>query len=530
MSRNKRQANRAAAAVSNKTEAEAIKENLNEVKSSVKEKVDELKKEAEAKLSQAAQAKEKQEKTAQAAPKASETSPQKTSNNQSANKPPEQTAKKVADKPVNKAPEMAKAEKNTTKVDKPTSEPKKTEATGKQQAPIKPRPKQQGLKNKQQINYAPAEKAPSGGGGKLLASLALLLGVAGTGLGAYSFNELRTLKAGVSQGVDAKLNSLDGKIAELAKVDPTAAVKGQLDALSSKQQAFTAAETRFNERIATVEQMQKGLSQSVKKEIDTALAAKLAAVDSLLAKVKDIELGQQGLSKNLSEANAASRAISAEGMEKQEVGYLLRMANYKLQSEADVIGATGLLKLAESKLLAANQGKADAMVDAVREKVIHLSGVKAVDTDALLSQLKSVSRNISKLQPKVSKATTATTTEQGATSNGVLDKITAVITSGVKYTPNDPSKIDISAETILIEKRLMQADVKTAELAVQSHNKVMLAESVKAISDSLDKFFAADETAKAIEKTLKTIAESELETVMPNLSGLVKQFESTQVQ
>ncbi len=81
---------------------------------------------------------------------------------------------------------------------------------------------------------------------------------------------------------------------------------------------------------------------------------------------------------------------------------------------------------------------------------------------------------------------------------------------------------------MLIEKRLMQADLRTAELAVRSQNQVLLAESLRSVHDSLDKYFAQDSTAEAINKALAAIEQRKLETVLPDLSPLVKQFEGRQ--
>ncbi len=364
-------------------------------------------------------------------------------------------------------------------------------------------------------------------------ALAILLGIAGTGLGAYSFNELRMLKTnmGGSNDITAQLTGLTDKVSGLEKSANTAELKKQLAELSKQHTAFQEAEERFNERVSKVEQMQTGLSKSVATDIDTALKSRLGAVDTLLAKVKDIELGQQGLSKNLTEVTAAKKAAEAAGMQRQEVAYLLRMANYKLQNEGDVAAATGLLKMAEDKLLAASNGQADKMVDAVREKLIQLSGVKVVDNDALIAELKAVSKAIPQLVVKTDKPAPATdkaTTE--TKDDSVFAQIGSVIASGVKYTPKDPSKIDISSETILIEKRLMQADIKTAELAIRSHNKVLLSQSLQSVKESLGKYFSSDETANTINSKLTALSQSQLETVLPDLSDLVKQFQATQVQ
>lgn len=368
--------------------------------------------------------------------------------------------------------------------------------------------------------------------GGLGVGLALLLGVAGTGLGAYSFNEIRALKAQQSDTsvLAPKIDGLNKDITNVANETITA-LKEQADNLSKQQKAVENVETTLNKRISAVEQMQKGLTKSVKSDIDQALDAKMGAVDALLNKVNDIELGQKGLAKNINQVSAGSEAINPVNMSKQEIGYLLRMAHYKLQSERDVVGATGLLKMAEDKLLAANKGKTDELVDSVREKLIQLSGVKPVDADALVAQLKTVSQRITDLQMKVPELTVNDEADSDEPeSSDVFSKLGHVIASGVKYTPKDPSKIDISAETILIEKRLMQADVKTAEFAIQSQNKVILAESIQSIKKSLEHYFADDETARAIDDTLTTVSQSQLKTVLPDLSGLVKQFDNYQIQ
>lgn len=377
-------------------------------------------------------------------------------------------------------------------------------------------------------------------GSNKVAGLALLLGVVGTGIAAYDFNEIRALKSAgdATATLTTQVNALDSKIATLGNKEAEAALAAQLETLVSQQKALKAAEERVNQRVDALEQMQNGLSKSVQSDIDNALKSRMSSVEALLAKVKDIELGQKGLSKNLSEVTAVGQAISSEGMTTQEVGYLLRMASYKLQSEGDVLGAKGLLTMAGDKLLAANKGKTDDMIDAIRAKIIQLDGVQPVDTNKLLGQLKEVSRSIAylvvKTEDKTATAATDTTEKtadtEAAQSSGFFGKIGDVIASGVKYTPNDPSKIDISAETILIEKRLMQADVRTAELAVQSRNETMLSESVRAINSSLDSYFADDKTAQSIKALLLQIESSKLKTSLPDVSELVKNYEKSQNQ
>lgn len=481
MSKNKKQAAQSAkpqAKQSTASEAEQIKDNLKNVQASLKDSID-------------------AKSTDTAANSPTETADKKPTAAKDSGKPAENAVEKTA--------ETAKA-KVAAKTDKPAAT---TTATAKKQ-PEKPA----------------QQTAKKGGAGVLLA---LLLGVAGTGLGAYSFNELRNLKASnTSNDYAAKLAAIEG---QLANLDNNDAGTQQLTELLSQVKSLKAAETGFNERMAKVEQAQAGTATNITATVEQQLAAMEQTVKTVQEQVDAVKLGQQGLVKNINDVTAGSQSVTDSGMAKQEIGYLLRMANYKLSSERDVSGATGLLQIAADKLLAANQGQTDALIDAIRAKIIQLQGVTMTDENALIAQLGQVSRDIPLLVVKsqAAESTAANTTEATAeTEAGALDKITAMITSGIKYTPKDPSKIDISAETVLIEKRLMQADVKTAEFAVRSHNKTLLSESFRSIRDTLDKYFADDATAQGVKTALNGVEQSELSVVLPNLSDVIRQFEQNQ--
>ncbi len=448
------------------------------------------------------------------------TAQQETTNIQTDNNNEQKTDK------LKKTP-TAKDERNKSSEkarEKPQTPPRKAHST----VPRKPKP----------IVKAPPE--PTRKKGSLGIALALILGIAGTGLGAYAFNELRLLKGQQDSIADtqAQLGKLSQKVGQVEKDKQTAHNKKQLANLAKQQATLKAAEQHLNQRISKVEQMQKRLSNSVATDIDSALKARLGAVDALLAKIKDIELGQQGLSKNIHQAGSGSQVMNETAMKRQEVGYLLRMANYKVESEGDVIAATGLLKMAENQLLAVNQGQNNALINAIRDKLIQLSGVKRIDSNALISQLTTIAQAIPKLVVKSNKTKTVDADKntgkpqeddkQPGQKKSMLGKIGAVLASGVKYTPKDPSKIDISAETALIEKRLMQADIKTAEFAIRSHNKVLLAQSIQSLRESLDSYFAQDETAAVINDQLTQLSNSQLQAVLPDLSSLVKQFQAAQ--
>lgn len=384
-------------------------------------------------------------------------------------------------------------------------------------------------KPEQKTSHSPAKthshaKTEKKGGG-LMTTLALLTGVAGTGIGVYNYDQIRQLSTNnPATAITDQLTAVENKISQLGGQNTDELAKQLTSKLSALSQLTKTNEKKVIERLSAVEQTQNGLSKTLQGDLNKTLDTRLNEVNALLQKIDQIELAQKGITQNLNQVTAAGEAVTAKGMAKQEVGYLLRMANYKIQSEADAEGAAGLLKIAEDKLLLLNEGKIDPMIEAIRQKFIQLQGVKPVDSNTLIGELKQLSGIIPNLTPRPAEAS-ATANDNAEQSGDLFSKVGNIIASGVQYTPNDPSKIDISAETILIEKRLMQADIRTAELAVRSQNGILLAETLNSIRANLDKYFANDDTAKSIRATLADIEQQKLETVLPNLGSLVDQFE-----
>lgn len=523
MSRNKKQSTKAAAARKTSQEAasqaEQIKDSLQNVQASLKDSIDTV--------SGDKAAKDSKQSVESPAEKAIGKTNEKTNNspNEKPAKASGQTTKADAQKPVKKPVEDNKKTQSASQAASQTTDtpPDVTEKKASQLA-------QQVPTSQSSLSPEPVPAVKKSGG---LALLALFLGVAGTGLGAYSFNELRTLKAANSStDYTAKLTAIESQLKTLESLDADA-TQQQLTELLSQVKSLKAAETGFNERMAKVEQGQSGAVKNITSSVEQQLAVMGETVKAVQGEIDEVKLGQQGLAKNISSVTAGSESVSDSGMAKQEIGYLLRMADYKLVSERDVLGAAGLLQIAADRLLADNQGQTDTLVDAIRAKTIQLQGVKMTDENALVSQLGQVARDIPLLVVKSSAPASATAAVNAPaatekTTDSVFDKLTSAITSGIKYTPKDPNQIDISAETILIEKRLLQADVKTAEFAIRSHNKTLLSESFRSIRDTLDKSFADDDNAKGIKQALTAIEQSELSVVLPSLSDVIKQFEQTQ--
>ncbi len=245
----------------------------------------------------------------------------------------------------------------------------------------------------------PAAKNDKSGTG-LVAKLALLLGVLGTVIAAYDYNEIRTLKSqNHSAELVAKLDAAEAKIAELSARN-TDALEAKVTALANDAAALKTTGGRVNERLSAIEQTQNGLTKTLQGDLNATLDARLNEINALLKKVEQIEMTQEGLAQNLNQVTAAGEAVTAEGMARQEVGYLLRMADYKIDSEGDTVGAMGLLKIAEDKLLLLNQGQSDNLINAIRQKNIQLAGVKPVDPNAIISDLRAISRQVPNLIAK----------------------------------------------------------------------------------------------------------------------------------
>lgn len=517
MSRNKKQSTKAVKSQTGKTTASEV------------EQVKDSKQDAKVPLKDVVDTPQEKQSTAKSDAKTAAETADKTIDKTAAKAADEVVVKDNAEKPKTDTPVTKASPVEAAKTEKKTEEKAKTveKEAGKQATPVLNGDKAAEPAKQQSTTASPETTTPaakkSGGAGVFLA---LLLGVAGTGLGVYSFNELRTLKAAQSTNdYTAKLAAIESQLQELGKAGSG---EQQMSELLSQVKALKTAEAGISERITLVEQAQGGTAKNITQTVEQQLAAMDTKVKAVQEQIAGVKLGQQGLVKNISEVTAGSEAVTDSGVAKQEVGYLLRMADYKLASERDVTGAAGLLQMAADRLLAANQDQSNALIDAIRAKVIQLQGVTMTDENGLLIQLGQVARDIPLLVVKSDQSAVAAEATDEKSSDNALDKITSVIASGIKYTPKDPNQIDISAETVLIEKRLMQADVKTAEFAIRSHNKTLLSESFRSIRDTLDRNFADNETAQAIKVALAAIEQSELTVVLPSLSGLVKQFEQAQ--
>ncbi|PID61285.1 MAG: hypothetical protein CR974_04315 [Gammaproteobacteria bacterium] len=428
------------------------------------------------------------------------------------------SAKKSSPQQSAKAEQVKKDNKNSKKIDDKAP-----------QKPVAKSDKPAGSMAAKPAQPAPAQAAPEPAKkGGLVPVLALLTGIAGTGLGVYNFDLMRKSNDNSEvKALTAQVKTLEDKLAALNTGGNTQALEKKLSAQIAKATASAKADNgKFNQRLSAIEQTQNGLTKTLQGDVKATLDKRLAEINELLKKVDQMELTQKGISQNLRQAVAAGEAVTAEGMAKQEISYLLRMADYKVENEGDAESAAGLLEIAEKKLLLLNKGKSDKMVENIRQRYIQLRGVKAVDSNAIIADLRKLSATIPNLKAKPSEQVVETVKVVEDKDGGMLATIGNAIASGVKYTPNDPSKIDISAETVLIEKRLMQADIRTAELAVRSENGVLLAETLSSLRAALDKYFADDATAKSIKATLANIEKQKLETVLPDLSSLAEQFDN----
>ncbi len=370
------------------------------------------------------------------------------------------------------------------------------------------------------------EAAKKGG---LVPALALLTGIAGTALGVYNYDQIRRLgDSETTEALKTQIATLEEQVKSLSSANKAvseSAAKQVVAAISKAEQASKAQQDSVNQRLSKVEQLQNGLAKTLQGDLKNTLDQRLNEVNALLNKVDQMELKQKGIAQNLAQMVAAEDATSAEGMAKQEIAYLVRMADYKIVYEGDVISASGLLKIAEEKSLLLSKGQMNTKIKALQQAYQQLIGVESVSNETVVSDLKALAVQVNQLKPlEVDRGEGSSVP---AHADGVWGKVeTLLVTGGMKVIPGDPNDIDISAETGLIEKRFLQADLFTAELAVRSQNMALLKSSLKSVNTRLDKFFAADDNAKAIKKTLATIEHKKLKVTLPDLSDLVSQFKN----
>ncbi len=377
-------------------------------------------------------------------------------------------------------------------------------------------------------NTQQTEPAKKGG---LVTVLALLTGLAGTGIGVYNYDLARKAHAGNSTAaLEAKIAELEKKLGSVsadsakAATEATQAIDAQVkEALAKVSNAVKAEQEGVNKRLSQVEQLQNGLSKTLKGDLKNTLDKRLNEVSALLNKVDQIELTQKGISQNVQEMVAAKDALTAEGMAKQEISYLVRMAEYKTAYEGDVVSARGLLKIAKDKLLLLTKGQRDTRVGTLEQAIQLLDGVERESNDVVISQIKALAENVNKLKPKEIKGEGKSI----SASDDTWGKIEMLLVSGgMKIIPGDPNNIDITAETGLVEKRFLQIDLFTAELAIRSQNLTLLGSTLDSINKRIDTFFAADDNAKAIKAAIDKIKTQRLKVTLPDLSKVVELFKA----
>lgn len=382
------------------------------------------------------------------------------------------------------------------------------------------------------------EPKKSGSG---LAVLALLIGLAGAGGAGYLYQELTKLKAAqasmdqttaintanqANQNVTRLESSLQNLQAELAKKTDD---KGQtaLNQLKTLEQTINSFQGEVKNTQQNLRNEFKQLAQAStnpegqKKLIDDAVNARLSEFSELLGKVQQLENEQQSITKSMAEAEAARQMLSSENIARQEIGYLLRVANYKLQLDGDIAGAIKLLKEAEIRDLALHPTADNPFLNALRDNIKTLEGLSKADLSYLLDTINTISNEVNTLNAK--KVDTSPLLVSAKPDGSFLSKVAYTLASGIKYTPKKTDEVSVSAETALLEKHLIQADLRQAALALRLHDATLFATQLKSISARLDTYFVADDALKKIKALLDTLskAQTELAKPAPNLDALI---------
>ncbi len=194
---------------------------------------------------------------------------------------------------------------------------------------------------------APASRAR---GGRLLASLALLLALGAAGGAGWLYYEL--VHRGTLRAVDERVAAVEQAVR---------AVDGQLD------------------RLERLEQRQREELEAFRQRQQAALNATETALRESLARV------------------ARQAPPSTGEWQRAEVQYLLRIANHRLLMERDVSGALRLLEAADTILAQLDDFALHDVRASLADEIAALETVEGVDVQGLFLRLEALKRDLDRL-------------------------------------------------------------------------------------------------------------------------------------
>ena len=318
---------------------------------------------------------------------------------------------------------------------------------------------------------APPPPAPRvrRGGGRLLASLALLLSLAGIGGAGYLYYEL--IHRDANQAVALQLAALTADVAQADR---------RLGALAKSQQAALQA---FREREAA------------------ARAATEAALRETLASV------------------ARQAPPSTGEWQRAEIQYLLRIANHRLLMERDLPGALWLLQTADTLLAQLDDFALHPVRARLADEIADLQAVEGVDLQGLFLRLEALKNDLHQLPLRLPRF--AVPEQPTAAAAGLWDTLAQQFSGYLRLRRFDQSVKPLLApeEAVYLELNL-RLMLERAQLAAVRGEQLVFEHSLATAGEWIRDHLDLDErTVQRALAELEALQRVSLHQPLPDISG-----------
>lgn len=357
----------------------------------------------------------------------------------------------------------------------------------------------------EQSAVSPSESVSKSGGGRGLATLALLVGLAASGGAGYGFYMNYLQLQGVQgygqqiQGLAAQLEELEQKSTQLQSVPEQTR---KLSQLMEREQQLGSRLDRL-ERLPSLEELEERRRILVRLQSD-----------------------QQNLSGRVEKVLGASR----EDWRLAEAEHLLRMAMLRLSAMQDVKSAAALIQ--ESDLILQKQDDPGAY--GARQKLLEsleaLRSVPELDRTGLFLQLgalRGLTSQLTSASPKFKMDGTpaANPVEDKKTLQYWLNELSRYIRIDLDSVNN--IKPLLAGQTLGQVRLALALAIEQAQWAVLNGNTEVYRQSLKQAHDLLmEHFTAADLESRAVAERIKALMTRQVAVELPDLTGTLRALEA----
>ena len=361
----------------------------------------------------------------------------------------------------------------------------------------------------------PAPAQGKGGGGRVLAALALLLALGAAGGAGYLYYELIVKQPFAKQYAPVET------VQELARVERSVTQNTQTEAdLATQLEAVQAA-------LASLDEAQAARAA----ELESSVEAAVGRVDRQLESQRDaLEATEAQLLTNLNEVANRAPPTRAE-WKVAEVEYLLRIANHRVLMEKDADGGLELLQTADAILAELDDFGFHQVRAQLAEEMLSLKRVGEVDAQGVYLRLEAVKRQLDGLPLKVPELLTRGATTTLAEDANLWDRILDQFTPYFAYRSELKTRIEplLAPDEIAYLELNLRLMLEQAQLASLRAQQEIFEQSLDNAADWIRDYLNVDDPAVSqLVVELEELRDTSVLRDLPDISGSLRSLLATE--